>query len=79
MCVCVCVLVAELTATYLIYTLKVRAFSALLNVCIVWILLKTLCSKVLARLAVYNRWTGLVDWTTGLTDFHLKHIKLKAP
>ena len=23
--------------------------------------------------AVYNRWTGLVDWTTGLTDFHFKH------
>ena len=22
--------------------------------------------------AVYNRWTGLVDWTTGLIDFHLK-------
>ena len=21
-------------------------------------------------MAVYNQWTGLVDWTTGLTDFH---------
>ena len=25
-----------------------------------------------ALTAVYNRWTGLVDWTTGLIDFHLK-------
>ena len=22
--------------------------------------------------AVYNQWTGLVDWTTGLIHFHLK-------
>ena len=38
-------------------------------------LIKALHSKynVSYRMAVYNRWTGLVDWTTGLTDFHQKH------
>ena len=30
----------------------------------------------LFRMAVYNWWTRLVDWTTGLIDFHLKHTEM---
>ena len=68
-CVCVCVSVTELTATYLVYMLKIRchqAFCAPLHICIVWISLKTLCSIVLVRFADHlyllrflmnSRWT----------------------
>ena len=31
---------------------------------------------MLETTAVYNRWTGLVDWTTGLIDFHLKYTEM---
>ena len=27
------------------------------------------------KMGVYNQWTGLLDWTTGL-PFHLAHAKL---
>ena len=53
-CLSVYLSVTKLAATYLDYTLKFRchqAFCADLNICIMWISLKTLCSKVLARFA----------------------------
>ena len=53
-CVCVCVCYHASSATYLVYTLKTRCLQTsygVLKICIVWILLKTLCSKVLATFA----------------------------
>ena len=52
-CVCVslCVSVTALAATYLVYKSQVRCYKVpygVVNVCIVWILLKMLCSKVMA-------------------------------
>ena len=49
--VCLCVSVAALAATYLVYKSRVRCYKVLYgvsNVCIVWILLKTFRSPVLA-------------------------------
>ena len=68
--VSVCVSVNSLTATYLVYTLKIgcrQTFHDDLNTCIVWIWLKTLCTKVLATVADHlclllfftnSRWTN---------------------
>ena len=54
LCVCVCLSVTELAATYLVCKSKVRCYKVpygVSNLCIVWIWLKTLCSSFLA----YNR------------------------
>ena len=85
--VCVCVCVTELAATYFVYTLKVwchQAFYAALHVCIVWISLKSLCSKVLARFTnhlcllhflVNSRWTK----ETAMASFRLACITNNRP
>ena len=43
--------VTTLTAIYLVYTLKTKAFYGVFKICIVCISLKMLCSKVLATFA----------------------------
>ena len=66
LCVCVC---TKLAATYLNYMMKVRchqAFYAELNVCIVWMSLKTLRSKFLATFADHRcllRFLTSSQWT----------------
>ena len=55
--VCICVSITKLAVTYLVYTLKTRCHYAshgIFKICIVWILLKTLCSKVLATFANHH-------------------------
>ena len=55
--VCLCVSITVLAATYLVYKSQIGCYKVpcgVSNVCIVWILLKTLCSPVLASFA-YNR------------------------
>ena len=49
--------VTALAATYLFYTLKTRchkAFRRRYNICIVWILSKMLCSKVIATFSDHH-------------------------
>ena len=58
-CVCVCVYlsVTALTATYIILKSKVRyqrGLHGVLNICNVWLSLKTLCSKVMASFAYHG-------------------------
>ena len=36
-------------------------------------------TDVLLNLAVYNRWTGLVDWTIGLTYLHSSVMMSSTP
>ena len=48
---CVSVSVTMLVATYLVYTLKEGAIRLFMAFSIVWLLLKTLCLKVLATFA----------------------------
>ena len=50
-CECMCVSVSALAATYLFYMLKTICHHGSFEICIVWILLKMLCSKILATFA----------------------------
>ena len=52
--VCVCLSVTMLAATHLVFTSKVRCLRVpygIFQICNVWLLLKMLCSKVLASFA----------------------------
>ena len=56
-CPCVCLLATAPTATYLVYTSKVRRYWVsyrLLKICIVWTSLKSFCSGDMASFAYHN-------------------------
>ena len=58
MCVCVYLSIKTLATVYLVYTSKIRCQRVLygvVKVFVMWLLLKTLCSKVLASFADHDR------------------------
>ena len=55
--VCLCIVFPALAATYLVYRCQVRCYRVpygVTNVCIVWILLKLLCSRDMALFACHE-------------------------
>ena len=80
--VCVCVSVTTLTATYLVYKAKVRYHRVLygvLQICNVWISLKTLCSKVMALFAYHRCSLKSSRWTeeTAVVLFKTKSVHVE--
>ena len=76
-CACICLSVTTLAAAYLIYTLKVRCHGVLygaFKVFIVWLLLKTLRSKVLASFADHHCSVTSSQWAkeTAMASFQLE-------
>ena len=79
-CVCICLSVTTLAAAYLVYTLKARChriFYGVFKVFVVWLSLKTLCSKVLVSFADHHCLLYSVtssQWTkeTALAYFQLE-------
>ena len=71
----VCLSVAKLTVAYLVYTLKTRCRYGIFMICIVWILLKIFCSKVLVAFATTTTFfasRGALDGQKRQRSLHFK-------
>ena len=72
-----CVSVTALAATYLVYKSQVRCYKVLggvSNQCVVWILLKTLCSPVLPSFVVCSMLYVLCNVRTVVYVIHFMFV-----